>query len=258
MRRHLLHWPLIVSSHNVNFIYFMQFPSTGYEMPLDSSDTESLHCMSAVHEILWGDIENRTYWYLRNFSFSVSSYSNCYIFSVLYLLDYLSDGLFNFVYCLAYSNPWGLKQPIFNEDDVVDDKWWNLYDNLWIIISDINGKGPSKSLPKSASMVGPSFGQRARGLVESLNIPAAEMAAVVVSGGISNALVGKPSKTIDKAMLLRGERWPRIVFRMVILYLCRSSLERASRCVQQVVSLLPSLLATDDEQSKGRLQLFIW
>ncbi|KAM6596704.1 hypothetical protein CsatA_007228 [Cannabis sativa] len=151
-------------------------------------------------------------------------------------------------------NSWSSNQPTTNEDD----KWWHLYDNIWIIISEMNGKGPSKMLPKSSPQVGPSFGQRARGLVESLNIPAAEVAAVVVSGGIGSALGGKPNKNIDKAMLLRGERCPRIIFRLVIIYLCRSSLERASRCVQQVIQLLPCLLAADDEQSKNRLQLFIW
>lgn len=157
-----------------------------------------------------------------------------------------------------YRNLWGGKQPIANGDEIVDGKWWNLYDDLWTIICEMNGKGPSKVLPKSSSAVGPSLGQRARGLVESLNIPAAEVAAVVVSGGIGSALGGKPNKSIDKAMLLRGERFPRIVLRLVILYLCKSSLQRASRCVQQVILLLPSLLAADDEQSKSRLQLFIW
>ncbi|KAK6938070.1 PH-BEACH domain [Dillenia turbinata] len=149
------------------------------------------------------------------------------------------------------------KQPI-NQDDKFDVERWNLHDNLWVIINKLNGKGPSKSLPKSSVASGPSFGQRARGLVESLNIPAAEMAAVVVSGGIGNALGGKPTKNVDKAMLLRGEKCPRIVFRLVVLYLCRSSLERASQCVQQVISLLPCLLTADDEQSKSRLQLLIW
>ncbi|KAH9690313.1 BEACH domain-containing protein B [Citrus sinensis] len=152
---------------------------------------------------------------------------------------------------------WVCRQ-IPSEGGIVDDKWWNIYDNLWVIISAMNGKGPSKLLPKSSSSGAPSFGQRARGLVESLNIPAAEMAAVVVSGGIGSALGGKPNKNVDKAMLLRGERCPRIVFRLIILYLCQASLERASRCVQQVIPLLPSLLPADDEYSKGRLQLFIW
>lgn len=143
------------------------------------------------------------------------------------------------------------------ENDMFDEEWWNIYDKLWIVISDMHGKGPSK-LPKSSSFVGPSFGQRARGLVESLNIPAAEMAAVVVSGGISNALVGKMNKIVDKAMLLRGEKCPRIVYRLVVVYLCKSSLARCSRCVQQIIPVLPYLLTADDEQSKNRLQLFIW
>ncbi|KAK9130032.1 hypothetical protein Sjap_010519 [Stephania japonica] len=149
-------------------------------------------------------------------------------------------------------------QNVSREDYIVEEKWWNMYDKVWIIIGFLNGKGPNKMLPKSSSSVGPSLGQRARGLVESLNIPAAEMAAVVVSGGISNALSGKPNKTTDKAMILRGEKCPRVVFRLLALYLCKSSLERASRCVQQVVPIIPCLLAADDEQSKSRLQLFIW
>ncbi|CAJ2641153.1 unnamed protein product [Trifolium pratense] len=149
------------------------------------------------------------------------------------------------------------KQPI-PCDDTIEEKWWNLYDSLWVVISKMNGKGPSNVLPKSSSFAGPSLGQRARGLVESLNIPAAEVAAVVVSGGIGNALTAKPNKSVDKAMVLRGERCPRIIYHLVILYLCKSSLEKASRCVQQFTSLLPCLLTADDEQSKSRLQLIIW
>lgn len=150
------------------------------------------------------------------------------------------------------------KQLIMFEDDIFDDAWWSFFDNLWLVISEIIGKGPSKIIPKPSSYAGPTIGQRARGLVESLNIPAAEMAAVVVSGGIGNALSGKPNRSVDKAMLLRGEKFPKIVFRLVILYLCKSSTERASRCAQQVISLLPCLLAADDEPSKSRFQLFIW
>ncbi|GAB4839467.1 hypothetical protein Ancab_028990 [Ancistrocladus abbreviatus] len=156
------------------------------------------------------------------------------------------------------STPPVYKQAMNNEDVILDEEWWNLYDYLWIMISAMNGKGPSKIVAKPASSTVPSLGQRARVLVESLNIPAAEMAAVVVSGGISNALGGKTGKSIDKAMLLRGERCPRIVFRLVVLYLCRAPLQRASRCVQQIIPLMPCLLISDDEQSKNRLQLFIW
>ncbi|MED6216742.1 hypothetical protein PIB30_010777 [Stylosanthes scabra] len=149
------------------------------------------------------------------------------------------------------------KQPMTNHDSI-EEKWWNLYDKLWVVISKMNNKGPSNTLPKASSFAGPSLGQRARGLVESLNIPAAEVAAVVVSGGIGTALSVKPNKNVDKAMVLRAERCPRIIYRLVILYLCRASLERASRCVQQFTSLLPFLLTADDEQSKSRLQLVIW
>ncbi|KAK4792509.1 hypothetical protein SAY86_022944 [Trapa natans] len=151
-------------------------------------------------------------------------------------------------------DPWDLKHPPATED--FSEKWWNLYDNLWIVVNAINGKGPIKSTTSLSP--GPSFGQRARGLVESLNIPAAEMAAVVVSGGISNALGAKPSKSVDKAMLLRGERCPKVVFRLVILYLCKGSLDRASRCVHKFIALLPLTLVVDDEQSKTKLQLLIW
>ncbi|KAJ9567814.1 hypothetical protein OSB04_003780 [Centaurea solstitialis] len=155
-------------------------------------------------------------------------------------------------------DPKVLMQSGLKGGEKIDESWWSLYDKLWVVISEMHGKGPSRLLPKSSSTIGPSFGQRARGLVESLNIPAAEMAAVVVSGGISNALGGKPNKIIDKAMLLRPEKCSRIAFRLMIVYLCKSSLERASRCVQQFIPILPCLLTADDEQSKSRLQLFIW
>lgn len=147
------------------------------------------------------------------------------------------------------------------ESDLNDAKWCTLYDKIWFLISEISGKGQSKVFSKTASSSsGPSLSQRARGLVESLNIPAAEMAAVVVAGagGIGNALGGKTNKLIDKAMLLRGEKFPRVVFHLVIFYVCKASLEKASKCVQQFTSLLPSLLSSDDEHSKNRLHYFIW
>jgi hypothetical protein len=66
------------------------------------------------------------------------------------------------------------------------------------MISAINGRGPQKvpqpnKIPNVAPA--PSFGQRARGLVESFNIPAAEVAAVVVAGGIF--LLIKKFSTLD-------------------------------------------------------------
>ncbi|KZV43357.1 BEACH domain-containing protein lvsC-like, partial [Dorcoceras hygrometricum] len=153
----------------------------------------------------------------------------------------------------------GLPRPLIlpDEGEKIADEWWNIYDNIWIVIRELISKTPNTMLPRSSSLVVPSLGQRARGLVESFNIPAAEMAAVV-SGGISTALVGKPNKSVDKAMLLRGERCSRLFYRLTVLYLCRSSLERASQCVQRVIPILPFLLTADDEQSKNRLQLFIW
>lgn len=147
---------------------------------------------------------------------------------------------------------------ITDEAGIVSHKWWNLYDKTWVLIAEVSGKGPSGILPKSSGSSGPSLSQRARGLVESLNIPAAEMASVVVTGGIGNALGGWANKSVDKAMLLRGEKFPRVVFHLVILYLCKADLEKASKCVQQFISLLPSFLASDDDQSKNRLHYFIW
>ncbi|KAK1395990.1 Beach domain-containing protein b [Heracleum sosnowskyi] len=140
-----------------------------------------------------------------------------------------------------------------SENDMIEEERWNIYDKLWIIIREMHGKGPRK-LQKSSTGVGASFGKRARGLVESLNIPSAEMASAVVSG----ALVGRTNKTVDKAMLLRGENCPRIAYRLLVVYLCKASLARCSRCVQLVIPVLPNLLTASDEQSKSRLQLFIW
>lgn len=108
-------------------------------------------------------------------------------------------------------------------------------------------------IPKSPQNVGvPSLGQRARGLVESLNVPGAEMAAVVVSSGIA-----KMNIFADRATILREEIFPRIFFHLVILYLCKAGLENASKCVLQFMSLLP-LLVADDDQSKNKLHFLIW
>ncbi|KAH7652235.1 Concanavalin A-like lectins/glucanases protein [Dioscorea alata] len=143
-------------------------------------------------------------------------------------------------------------------DNMGADEYLVFYDRIWVLIGELNGKGAGKMLPKSSLLGLPSFGQRARGLVESLNIPAAEMAAVVVSGGLGNALSGKANKYVDKAIPLRGERCPRIIFHLLVLYLCKADLGRASKCVQQLISLLPALFISDDDQSKNKLHLFIW
>lgn len=124
----------------------------------------------------------------------------------------------------------------------------------------MNGRGStSGGSSLSATGPGPSLGQRARGLVESLNIPAAEMAAAVVAGGLG-AVVGinVPTKIVDKATRLRSERCPRIVFRLVLLYLYEAGAEQASQCVQQFLALLPVFLSAESEMNKNRLQLFLW
>ncbi|KAL5212760.1 hypothetical protein ABZP36_023607 [Zizania latifolia] len=144
-----------------------------------------------------------------------------------------------------------------SDGDKLSDDWWSFYDKIWTLLCNLNGKGQNRLTPKGSSAAVPSIGQRARGLVESLNIPAAEMAAVVVTGGIGSALSGKANKNTDKAMILRGERFPRIIFHLIVLYLCKAGLEDASRCAQQFISLLPNLISEDD-RCKNRLHFLIW
>ncbi|PUZ74193.1 hypothetical protein GQ55_1G045900 [Panicum hallii var. hallii] len=156
---------------------------------------------------------------------------------------------------LHTSLPWS--NTFFVNGELLTDDWWSFFDKIWTLLCYLNDKGQTRLTPKSSNAVGPSIGQRARGLVESLNIPAAEMAAVVVTGGISSALGGKTNKIADKAMMLRGERFPRIMFHLIIMYLCKAGLENASKCVQQFISLLPSLISEDD-QCKNRLHFLIW
>ncbi|KAL6629117.1 hypothetical protein ACP70R_028882 [Stipagrostis hirtigluma subsp. patula] len=145
----------------------------------------------------------------------------------------------------------------FTDGENISDDWWGFFDKIWILLCNLNGKVQTRLTPKGSNSAGPSIGQRARGLVESLNIPAAEMAAVVVTGGIGGALGGKTNKTADKAMMLRGERFPRIIFHLIIMYLCKAVLENASKCVQQFISLLPTLISEDD-QCKNRLHFLVW
>lgn len=165
----------------------------------------------------------------------------------------LRNSLFFSEFCrVAWNN-----EPLSSVNDTLDVGWWNLYDNIWAIISEMSGKASNKMFSKGPASGGPSLGQRARGLVESLNIPATEMA-VVVSGGIGGAFGARPSKHFDKAMLLRNEKCPRIVFHLVLLYLCRASPEKASTCVQQFCVLLPTFLSSEEEQLKNRIHLFLW
>ncbi|XP_078448149.1 binding protein [Wolffia australiana] len=134
---------------------------------------------------------------------------------------------------------------------------WVLCENIWRITSEMSGKTARKTQSKDPASGGPSLGQRARGLVESLNIPATEMAAAL-SGGVGGAFGGRTGKHMDKAMLLRNERCPRIIFHLVLFYLCRGPAEKASAAVQQFCSVLITILSSEDEQLNNRVQLFLW
>ncbi|CAD6338666.1 unnamed protein product [Miscanthus lutarioriparius] len=147
----------------------------------------------------------------------------------------------------------------FSDVNKISDDWWNFFDKVWSIIRNLNGKGPSKIVPKDPNVEVASLGQRARGLVESMNVPAAEMAAVVSGGGgIGTALGIKMNRFAEKTTTSREEIIPRIFFHLVILYLCKAGLENASKCVLQFMSLLPILLISDDDQSKNKLHFLIW
>jgi len=122
----------------------------------------------------------------------------------------------------------------------------------------MNGRGAGSGNIYQTGVSGPTLGQRARGLVESLNIPAAEMAAAVVSSGLGAVGMNPSNKLVDKVFRLRGERCPRIVFRLVVLYLYNADLQSATLCVQQFLALLPSFVSSEVEQNKNRLQLFLW
>ncbi|RLM79604.1 BEACH domain-containing protein B [Panicum miliaceum] len=135
---------------------------------------------------------------------------------------------------LLTSLPWS--NTFFVNGELLSDDWWSFFDKIWTLLCYLNDKGQTRLTPKSSNAAGPSIGQRARGLVESLNIPAAEMAAVVVTGGISSTLGGKTNKIADKAMMLRGERFPRIMFHLIIMYLCKAGLENASKSLVRVRS----------------------
>ncbi|GBG71673.1 hypothetical protein CBR_g9087 [Chara braunii] len=159
------------------------------------------------------------------------------------------------------------------------DKCWRLYNQVWVLLEMMNGRargaafaasdsvvlmGGSSGVASGSGLAGlvppPTIGQRARCLVESINAPAAEVAAAVsgsfgavVGGGIS----GITSKGSDKAMKMRGEKCPRVVFRLVLLYLHEADLESAAKCKNQFLSLLPDLLSVENEANKNRLQLFL-
>jgi hypothetical protein len=134
---------------------------------------------------------------------------------------------------------------------IIDEQHWQAYNRFWVVLADVYGKDREDVLV-------PSLGQRARGLVESMNLPAAEMAAAVVAGGFGAVVSMNPGKLIDKAVKLRGEKFPRVVCHLALFYVYRASLTAASSCIDEFVSLLPLFLASESEQCKNRLQLFLW
>ncbi|KAL6603651.1 hypothetical protein ACP70R_044012 [Stipagrostis hirtigluma subsp. patula] len=145
-----------------------------------------------------------------------------------------------------------------SDGDKVSDDWWSFFDKVWNIICNLIGKGPSKLLPKSPNVEVATLGQRARGLVESLNVPAAERAAVIVPGGIGTALGAKANTFSDKATTSREAIVPRVFFHLVVLYLCKAGLEKVSKLILQFTSLFPTLVISEDDQSKNKMHFFIW
>ncbi|KAF8687356.1 hypothetical protein HU200_043042 [Digitaria exilis] len=146
----------------------------------------------------------------------------------------------------------------FSDGNNVSDDWWSFFDKVWIIICNLNGKGPSKLLQKDPNVEVASLGQRPRGWVESVNVPASEKAAVVVPGGIGTALAVKMTIFAEKTTTSRDEIIPRVFFHLVILYLCKAGSGNVSKCVLQFMSLLPILLISEDDQSKNKLHFLIW
>jgi hypothetical protein len=147
----------------------------------------------------------------------------------------------------------------FSDVNKVSDDWWNFFDKVWSIIRNLNEKGPSKLVPKDPNVEVTSLGQRARGLLESTNVPAAEKTTMVSGGGgIGTALGIKMNRFAEKTTVSREEIIPRIFFHLVILYLCKAGLENAYNCVLQFMSLLPILLISEDDQSKNKLHFLIW
>ncbi|KAJ7525246.1 hypothetical protein O6H91_17G043300 [Diphasiastrum complanatum] len=134
---------------------------------------------------------------------------------------------------------------------------WHLYDSLWSLLTAFYSA--QSRAGTGVAPAGPTLGQRARGLVESLNVPASEMAAAVVSGGLGSVVgINLPIRLVDKAIKLRAEKCPRVVFRLVLLYLYKADLQAASHCVQQFISILPGIFSPENEAMKNRLHLFLW
>eukprot|EP00850_Spirogloea_muscicola_P005743 SM000026S08992 [mRNA] locus=s26:1003027:1021649:+ [translate_table: standard] len=146
------------------------------------------------------------------------------------------------------------KDSIRPEDSLADKgPHWRLYEMVWALLGSIYGKKVGGGKVAHLQLV-PTLAQRARSLLDSLNGPASEIAGAFNTGqpgGLSRGLER------DKVMKLRGDRCPRVAFRLALLYLHHADLASASRAAEQLSVLLPDLLAVDTDVVRSRLQLFL-
>eukprot|EP00850_Spirogloea_muscicola_P002042 SM000007S21002 [mRNA] locus=s7:1425419:1443445:- [translate_table: standard] len=130
---------------------------------------------------------------------------------------------------------------------------WRLYEMVWALLGSIHGKKVGGKVAHLQLV--PTLAQRARGLLDSLNGPASELAGAFNTGQPGGLAKGLER---DKLMKLRGDRCPRVAFRLAFLYLHHADLASASRAAEQLSVLLPDLLAVDTDVVRSRLQLFLW
>ena len=113
-----------------------------------------------------------------------------------------------------------------------------------------NSQGPSPSQSHGYSGMSPTLGQRAMGLVESFNLQALEL----IGGSARPSL----SQGMEKAVRMRGERCPLIVFRVMLLFVQEADLDLAEQQVHNFLAFLPSMLAVETDTVKNRLHYFLW
>lgn len=58
------------------------------------------------------------------------------------------------VYCPQSGNFLTHKQSVSYQIEKLDESWWNLYDSLWVVISEMHGKGPTCESQRRASSEG--------------------------------------------------------------------------------------------------------
>eukprot|EP00850_Spirogloea_muscicola_P002934 SM000011S19112 [mRNA] locus=s11:883394:901254:- [translate_table: standard] len=130
---------------------------------------------------------------------------------------------------------------------------WRLYEMVWALLGSLHGKKVGGKVAHLQSV--PTLAQRARGLLDSLNGPASEIAGAFNTGQAGGLTRGLER---DKVMKLRGDRCPRVAFRLALLYLHHADLASAARAAEQLSVLLLDLLAVDTDVVRSRLQLFLW